>query len=346
MWKRPVLDIVLKASPYAWSDAERDAASRPPYPLPRLVERTRARILAELDPRVPAVPEETWVTVRIAASRQPFAAAVAGLHRRDGFRLADAMCVLLAGGVLSLADVDRFASVAGVPSWSGLPRQVVHHHLAARCLDDADAAAAAMGDNAWRGYRDIALVLAERGDTDGVLGRWREVRPVKDRRSADRIRGALVRAVAERDGWRAALELTADARVGARFRPGAFGQFARAGRVGQLQELFAGEAAGILDEHAELSLLTHAIRVDSEPFVLEDHPALAGVLDRIVAIDPTVDKATMRVRDNLLFTCWYGTGDEATLRRIRSSLRTPFLRHELSMLYRDLPSVRPEPAVD
>lgn len=333
---RPLVDVVIQAARHPWTDAERKAAAWPPYPLPRPVASARERILAELDAMVPQVPEPAWVVQRIAAPRQPLAAAVAGLHRPSGFRVPDAVCTLLAAGVLSLADVERYAAEVQVPSWSGLPRQVVHHHLAAGHLAEAEAAAEAMGDNAWRGHRDIVLALAEQVDVDGVLTRWRGVRPGKERNDADRIRGTLVRAVGRRDGWRAALELTADKRIGTRFRASAFSYLAGSGAVDELRELFAGEAAGVLDGYAELSLLTHAIGIASAPAPRHDHPALAEVLARIEAIDPTVDKATMRIRDSLLFECWYGTGDEATLRRIRSALRTPAYRRELSVLRREL----------
>ncbi|MEV0367358.1 hypothetical protein [Nocardia fusca] len=38
----------------------------------------------------------------------------------------------------------------------------------------------------------------------------------------------------------------------------------------------------------------------------DDHPMLGSVVDRWIAVDPTVDKATMRLRDGKLFEPWPG----------------------------------------
>lgn len=336
MTTESLINVMIRGAGHTWTSEELEACSRPPYPLPADVESARLRAVAELADVPSPVGNPTWVVTRLLATRQELGAALAALRRSGGFRVADAVCVLVAGGALTLADVDRFVESVGVPSWSGLPRQVVHVHLAAGRLAEADAAAAAMGEHAWLGNRDIALVLAERGDTREVLARWRDLRPGTDRRGADAIRSALVREIARREGWRAALEVSSDARIGTRFRGSAFTALVDDGKVDALLDLFANEAADVLDELSQLAMLTRAIRADASRPPGTDHPALAGVLARIEAIDPSADKQTMRVRDSLLFECWYGTGEEGTLRRIRSAIRTPMLRRELTSLHRAL----------
>lgn len=67
-----------------------------------------------------------------------------------------------------------------------------------------------------------------------------------------------------------------------------------------------------------------------------NHPALDGIVDRIIAVDPGTDRATMRARDGLLFHLWPAMGEQATLDRVRKAVRTPTIRRELTTLPRNL----------
>ncbi|WP_280249313.1 hypothetical protein [Nocardia abscessus] len=68
----------------------------------------------------------------------------------------------------------------------------------------------------------------------------------------------------------------------------------------------------------------------------DDHPMLGSVVDRLIAVDPVVDKATMRRRAGKLFGLWPAIGEQATLDRVRKTVLTPSYRRELTVLARNL----------
>jgi hypothetical protein len=267
---------------------------------------------------------------RIKGTPVPYRDTVRSLGR-GRFDFADAACALLAVGALDDADVDALAGY--LPSYSGVRRQQVLNRLADGDLAGARAAAERIGDGlSWVGHRDIGTALADRGDTTGFLNDWKRYAAGRDRHGIADMRRRLVEAVARNDGWRAALAVTEDNRVGPGFARYAFSAL----DVEELRRVLTGDAAGLLTDMDELSLLAAAVVVASGHNPERDHPLLAGIVDRISAVDPTADKATMRWRDAELFGLWPAFGEQATLDRVRAAVRTPRYRRELTVLPREV----------
>lgn len=333
-----LLDVVVGGLRHSWTREERERLCRPPYPLPDELEPVRARVLRELRDLLPDDGDGPLVVERIRASPHPYRSAVHVLGLPSHvFELQDAVCALVAAGALTLAQAELLSAEGLVRGSSGLPRQVVLVHLAAGRLEQADTAAEAVGEYAWLAHRDVAAHLVDQVDVEGFLARWPRYAAGKDTRQMRTLRSSLVAAVAGRDGWRAGIELTNHRRFGAAYRGAAFRSLMQAGDVDQLVELFAGPAADLLGDHGELAAICRAIVAASPPKPEQDHPALADVVDRLIAIDPSVSKAQMRLRDNLLWTLWSAIGERATLDRVRGAVRTPTIRRELRVLARDLP---------
>jgi hypothetical protein len=267
------------------------------------------------------------VVTRILGPVRSVAEAARLVLRHDHVDFEDAACVLLAAGALTLADADGLA--ADLP---GLRRQAVLTCLTAGDLPAAHDRAERLGDRAWVGYRDIAGWHARRGEAAEALALWRRLAATQERHRMALLKTELVQGVARARGWRAALELTADRRFGPAFRTDALAPLAGTGDVAAVADAVA--EAG-LDELGQLQLLVTAVVADSPRAPAADHPRLAAVLDRLVAVDPTTDRTTMRTRDALLAGLWPAVGDPATLARLRRALRTPSLKRELTVLPRD-----------
>ncbi|OLF16275.1 hypothetical protein BU204_17955 [Actinophytocola xanthii] len=271
---------------------------------------------------------------RIKGRTLPYRAVVSGLGRPGRFTFGDAACALLAVGALGDPDVERL--VRFLPAHTGVRRQQVLNRLAVGDLTGAGAAADRIADGlSWLGHRDVGAVLAARGDAEGFFAGWRRYAASQDRQGMAELKQHLVAGVAHRDGWRAALAVTRDRRIGPALARFAFQPFL-AGDVEGLRHLLAGDAAGILTETDELSLLAGAVRAASGHNPEHDHPLLGEIVDRIIAVDPTTDKATMRWRDGALFGLWPAYGDQATLDRVRAAVRTPRYRRELTTLAREV----------
>jgi hypothetical protein len=86
----------------------------------------------------------------------------------------------------------------------------------------------------------------------------------------------------------------------------------------------------------ECGLLSRAVRAAAGHNPERDHPLLPGIVDRIIAVDPTTDKTTMRWRDAELYGLWPAYGEQATLDRVRAAVRTPQYRRDLKTLARNL----------
>ena len=261
---------------------------------------------------------------RVKGTPIPYSGAVAALGRR--FDFADAACVLLAAGELDDADVEALAEF--LPSYCGIRRQQVLNRLAVGDLAGARVAAGRIEDGA-RAYRDIGAWLGDRGDAAEFFDDWKRYEAGRDRHGMADLRRRLVAGVAANAGWQAALAVTGDKRIGPAFARYAFSF------VTDLYEL-RGAVVGVLSELDELSVLAGAVRQASGHNPERDHPLLGEIVDRIIAVDPTTDKATMRWRDGELFGLWPAYGDQATLDRVRAAVRTPRYRRELTVLARDL----------
>lgn len=279
-------------------------------------EEGRDSVLRLLETHLAGPPTVT----RVKGTPIPYPSAVAALGRR--FDFADAACVLLAAGELDDADVEALAEF--LPSYCGIRRQQVLNRLA---VGDLAGARAAATDS--MAFRDIGAWLADRGDAAEFFGDWKRYEAGRDRHGMADLRRRLVAGVAANAGWRAALAVTGDKRIGPAFARYAFSF------VTDLDEL-RGAVAGVLSELDELSVLAGAVRQASGHNPVRDHPLLGEIVDRIIAVDPTTDKATMRWRDGELFGLWPAYGDQATLDRVRAAVRTPRYRRELTVLARDL----------
>lgn len=333
-------DLLVEGLTAVVTKAEREAASRPPYPTPAARIRPRDGLLRELVARLPADADEGGpaTVTRIKGRTRAYRSVVSSLGRPPGFDFGDAACALLAVGALTDPDVETLAEF--LPTYCGVRRQQVLNRLAADDLAGARAAADRIADGlAWVGYRDIAGALADRGDAAGFFALWKSYAAGRDRDGMADLKRRLVTGVARQAGWRAALAVTEDKRVGAGFARFAFSAFP-AGDVEELRHVLAGEAAGFLSEMDELTLLARAVRQASGHNPERDHPLLADIVDRIIAVDPTIDKATMRWRDAELFGLWPAYGEQATLDRVRAAVRTPSYRRELTVLARDLGSAK------
>jgi hypothetical protein len=316
------------------TEAEREAARTPPYPLPAARRAPRDRLVRELVDRLPAEGDGPLTVTRVRGTPIPYRSEVASLERPGRFDFGDAACALLAVGALDDADVTALAEL--LPAHCGIRRQQVLNRLALDELDEARAAAGRIAAGfSWVAYRDIAGVLADRGDTTGFFADWKHYEARQDRTGMANLKRRLVVGVARKDGWEAALAVTRDKRVGPEFARFAFDAFVD-GDVEGLLRLFAGDAAGVLSEQDELSTLARAVRAASDHNPERDHPVLGEIVDRIIAVDPSTDKATMRWRDAELFGLWPAYGEQATLDRVRKAVRTPGYKRELTTLARDL----------
>ncbi len=327
-----LVEIIVEGLTAPVTDAERVAARMRPYPTPAAQRPPRDRLLRELADRLPADGDDGPLTVlRVKGAPSVYRRAVTTLGRPARFTFGDAACALLAVGALTDPDVDALEEF--LPSYSGIRRQQVLNRLRENDLAGARAAADRIANGfAWVGYRDIAATFAERGDTTAFFADWKHYSAVLDRHGMADLKRKLVTGVAEGQGWRAALAVTKDKRIGPAYARFAFCALP----IEALQEVLAGDAAGVLSELDECSLLAAAVRAASGHNPDRDHPLLGAVVDRIIAVDPTTDKAVMRWRDGELFGLWPAYGEQATLDRVRAAVRTPQYRRELTTLARDL----------
>ena len=102
----------------------------------------------------------------------------------------------------------------------------------------------------------------------------------------------------------------------------------------ELDQLIAStdEFADLPEAWRLVSLVDAMLTHPQDPVSQADHPELEGILDRIIALDPTESKEQSRLRDYALSKTWPLIGQEATLRRMRSAIRAPMLRNEYDRL--------------
>lgn len=327
--------VLVEALRHVGTQQHPESAVGRPYQLPSAAQPHRARVLAELDALVLTAHESTPAVTRILGPVQPVSVYAYLVAREAELDFPDAACVLLASAVLSIEDAHVIVQAAPEADLLGLKRQIV-----LSCLTDDDVVRAhteaeACGEWAWVAYRDIADRHAGLGEVEEFFALWRKLAARANRHQMGMLKGKLVRGVAASSGWRAALDLTADKRIGPGYRYQAFLPSADSGDVEMLLEVLAGDAKGELDELSELLLLVRAVVADSPARPAQDHYRVPELVVRLTAIDPTTDKPTMRERDALLAGLWPALGDPATLKSIRRLVRTPMLRRELTVLPRD-----------
>ncbi|AEV84228.1 hypothetical protein ACWT_3205 [Actinoplanes sp. SE50] len=308
-----------------------DEKSSPGPSTPVALIAARGIVLRELEDRLPADGDGPFTVTRSLGPVRSYRAEVDLLRRRGGFSLADAACALLAVGALT--DDDVAALLPHLPASCGIGRQRVLNRLADDDLGAARAAADRIrGDTGWKGHRDIAAVLADRGDAAEFLAGWKSYRAATDRHGMGELKRRLVEGVARTAGWAAALELVGDKRFGPALAVHAFTAFGA--DVDGLRRVLG--RTGVLAELDQLAVLSSAVLRASGTDPVRNHPYLDELVDRIIAVDPSADRATMRTRDRLLFSLWPAMGETATLDRVRRAVRTPQYRRELTRLPRDL----------
>jgi hypothetical protein len=326
-----LVDVLFEGLTAPVTDEGRRESISPPYPAPAALVAPRDIVLRELEARLPADGDGPMTVTRALGPVRPYRVEVNLLRRRDVFEFADAACALLAIGALTDDDVETLRPY--LPAWCGIDRQQVLNLLA--CDDIVAARMAAdqiRNDTGWKGHRDIAATLADQGDAAEFLAGWKSYAATKDRHDMTDLKRRLVEGVARTAGREAALALTADKRLGPAFAMHAFTSFG--GDVDGLRQVLAG--TGVLSELDQLTLLAEAVRQASGKDPERDHPYLHELVDRIIAVDPSTDRATMRTRDRLLFSLWPSMGEQATLDRVRKAIRTPQYKRELKLLPRDL----------
>lgn len=328
-----LVETVVAGLTAPMTEDEEQAWRSPPYPTPANLAPIRDRLISELADRVldgaedGGPPVATRVQSPVTRLRSEARLAV----RRDVFDVADAATVLLAAGAFDEDDIRLL--LEHLPSYSGFHLQLVRGEIAGGDLDRARARASTM-ERPWIGYRAVGAALAEAGDARGFFAEWKHYNSRQDRNGMVDLKRTLVSGVAKRDGWQAALKVVGDKRIGPDFTFYVFDGLPSDDVDGRLR-LFAGDAAGVLTETDEVSLLARAVREASGWNPTHDHPALAGILDRILAVGPD-DKTTMRWRDGELFRLWPAIGEQATLDRVRKAVRTPNIKRELKVLARNL----------
>lgn len=334
---RPSLKDALVAGLTApITDVERAAARTPPYPIPAAVVPLRDRVLEELVSRLPSAGDGPPTVTRVLSWPRDYRIEVELLGRSQGlFDFADATCALIAVDALTSDEVDTIAPF--LPESCGFRRQLVLNRISAGDLAGARALAARIDDGyGWRAYRDISFALADRGDVEGFFAEWKRYAAGHDRAGMAVLKEHLVAGVARHQDWNAAVAVATDKRIGPTFVGHAFTGYVEAADVDGLWRVLAGPAKGLLSELGESALLAASIRKATPHNPERNHPQLDAVVDRLIAIDPTADKAVMRGRDSELFDLWSAIGEQSTLDRVRKAVRTPAYKRELTILPREI----------
>ena len=316
--------VLIEAVAYEWTPDEVDASRKPPYSNPAPIHSHVEAILAEIDAHLPAEGDGQLVVLRALSAAQSYSSAARGVAR-GRIVLLDAACLLLSARAISIAEAQAICEHQEPRAAAGLRRQIVVSHLDDGDVESAIAATVACGENAYGAMRDIGRWYSRRGDSEGYLRLASKYGGGKDRAGLDEMRAALVRQVSLDQGWEAALALTEDKRIGTAQRINALLPLAKEGRFDELVALFAARPE-LLDQFDQLRVIGSAIlafRGDSQ------HPALASHIERVAAIDPSVDKKTMRLRDRLLFMLLPGIRTEESFSRLHAAVRTPLLKRDV-----------------
>jgi hypothetical protein len=333
----PLPQVLTEALRYQYTEEERDASRRPPYPIASALRSHRDRVMRELRSHVTTDGDAPWVVTRILVHQIRLDPRYVEQIGRDFFEFGDAACALVACDALSIDEARGI--IASTPTFNGdsLRRQIAMTLRDRGRLDEARAEADRIGEYSWSAHRDIAWKLAVEGDHESFFAHWPKYAAGKERHKIARLKSTLVRGVAAKHGWKAAVDFAlTEKRLGAGFRGVGISQAAETMSPEELIEFLAHEAREMITELGELSLLVAALRRAAPRNPTSEHPLLSQIIDRIIAIDPLIDKATMRSRDSLLFSLWPVMAEVETLNRVRKGVRTPALKRELTRLPRDV----------
>lgn len=327
-----LVEHLAAALSYVYTDDEDRARRSPPYPLPAALESHRAAIVDALRAATTEDREVRIVPRTLTPERPLMRGDVDG---SKPYNFADAAIALVAVGAIGLDDAHRLLPL--LPPSSGMRRQLVVMHRDAGRLDKAEAEIVAMGDDAWLGWRDLARGWARDGDADSFFRHWSKYASAKERTRMDDLKRELVDGITRRRGWRQALDaVRSERRLGDAWSRQVLATAGRSMSSGELVAVFAREAAGVLTRTTELEILLDALRRETSRGPEDDPALLAGILDELIAIDPTTSRDVMRRRDHLLFSSWPVIGRAETLARVRAAVRTPDLKRQLTVLARDI----------
>jgi hypothetical protein len=332
----PLPEVLADALRYRYTDEEKGARRVPPYLIPAALLPHRDRIMRELRSRVEVDGDTPWVVTRMLVNQRRLDSRFVDQLGRGHFEFDDAACALVACAALSVDEAREIIVSVPTRGSDSLRRQIAMTLRDRGMLVEARLEADRIGEYSWSAHRDIGWKLAAEGDHEEFFRHWRKYEAGKQRHMMAQLKVALVRGVAEKCGWQAAVDLSlAEKRLGAGFTPVALSQAAETMSPEQLIVFFGHDARGLLTEQGELNLLVGALVRAAPRNPTSEHPLLASTLDRIIAIDPLIDKATMRSRDGLLSRLWPAMAEEETLKKMRKALRTPSLKREFSVLPRN-----------
>lgn len=213
--------------------------------------------------------------------------------------------------------------------------------------DDVEAAKPAaesshLHDSNWIAWRAIGEYHAERGNAAAFLTLWSTFDGRRQRERLDWMRQSLVEGVSRHHGWQEALNVAKHRRIATRKNSGlmlktALEPLTETMTAKELEELISSASeCEDLPEIQRLLLLVEAMLAHPcEDTPDADHPELANILERIIAVDPTFSKEQSHLRDFTLSSTWPLIGEENTLKRMRSAIRSPTLRHEYMGLKKD-----------
>jgi hypothetical protein len=173
-----IAEVILAGLEAPMTSEERDAWRTPPYRLPPSLVPLQRRLLTELDAHLPgdgdAGAAHQDVTTRVRSSPIELRSLARRLWRAESFDVADTACALLAAGVLHASAAERIAG--RLPPYSGFRRHLVRNSLATGDLVSAGEHTAAIGPNAWVGYREVyAFVVEAEEVAEGTFGQVQRV---------------------------------------------------------------------------------------------------------------------------------------------------------------------------
>lgn len=335
---RTAVEMCLAAVNTEYTADEVERLNRPPYPLPdRLLPHrdvARAEIVRLLRE---GVTDGTCVlTLHDSYAEEWSALADRFLDERLQFHgsklFSGALMLMFSAGAMAADEFE--AVIAGVPDAivrNQLRNQLIHVLLGQGEVLRAEQVSGTLEDG-WEffGHRRVALWCAQNADAAGFFSRWPRLAAAKERQHLQTLKTVLVHSVARRHGWRAALDVVADKRIGPKLRSSAFQALAESGEAAQLLAVFSSpDGHDLLTEVEQLEVLAAALAAKATTTGLATREPFTEVLDRIVALDPS-DRSVMQARDAMLLRLWPAYPDADALALARKSARTPRIKRELA----------------
>lgn len=320
--RHPFVDVALEALAHRASAIEPESADDPLCTV-RLLERPH------------------WFTRRVATTLRTDRSGGAG-HPPS---LSDLGCLMLAGGLLEVADLERACEHVTQSTAECFGRAIVHRLLVDGDLEAAQRAASpARFERApYVGWRAIGWHLARQGDADAFLAHWSEYETRTEKTWIDETRRTLIEQISRVRGWRAGLEAAHRRKLStAGTRPQlilcALAPLAETVREPKLVALFASAPElATVDELERLDLRVRSVIAHAEDRADHtDHPALRPLLDEVIAVDHTISRTVMRLREGMLLRLWPAIGEERTLAEVRAAVRAPVSKRELKVLADDI----------